>query len=688
MTPKTFRMMTISTAISQLYGYIYCMLLSNTLVGMPLFGGALYLCGRSVMVFASLYGKKSRRYLSAYARRWGIVLVAGLMIITYGLTALYPATLDNPRTWIVFALTFLCMIADGMTSRIFRITSSRDNVLASRIWLVSLLLQILLILAGSAILWLSLGWDDSYPLIGGYAVLVLVRSYIAQRLYQAWKQKPARNDLEQPVQNMESIRVYRSYEWINVLLLAAIELVVIMMYTLLTAQSSNIIPSLMIAVLCTIAACEAGTLYLQRSKTPKSSDPTWMLCAGLVLLTLGAVIGGRMLRAGEANDVRTYLCLALSSVGGTIGMTGLYRIEELMTDVIRLKGGTVSNAYWHMRITNWESSRLLGDTMALIGLTVICFATGKDLPHNTAQIAARFQPMMIIPILLVALGALISALRFPLSSHYIEKLRNLLQLREAGSENLALQRQVHHVLEERYRQPYLSHFLIALLRPFYRHSLVHAEHIRQDSDNPLVFVCNHGELYGPIVCNLYIPVPIRTWTYAMMMFDKRDVTKYLFDNTFVRQTQWPMFLRKLLARFFGWLSVTVMDQLENIPVYRDSPMKLRETVRMSIEAMEAGDNLLIFPEDPHKKYELEGIGSISPGFVMLAAAYWKKTGKKLRILPMYANKNARTICFGEEIQFHPEIPFADEQARIVRETEEQIRGMAAIKNGKENHHAK
>ena len=58
-------MMTISTAISQLYGYIYCMLLSSTLVGMPLFGGALYLCGRSVMVFASLYGKKSHRNRAA-----------------------------------------------------------------------------------------------------------------------------------------------------------------------------------------------------------------------------------------------------------------------------------------------------------------------------------------------------------------------------------------------------------------------------------------------------------------------------------------------------------------------------------------------------------------------------------------------------------------------------------------------
>lgn len=42
-------------------------------------------------------------------------------------------------------------------------------------------------------------------------------------------------------------------------------------------------------------------------------------------------------------------------------------------------------------------------------------------------------------------------------------------------------------------------------------------------------------------------------------------------------------------------------------------MKLRETVRMSIEALEAGDNLLIFPESQDGIYERTGVGKISPG---------------------------------------------------------------------------
>ena len=105
-------------------------------------------------------------------------------------------------------------------------------------------------------------------------------------------------------------------------------------------------------------------------------------------------------------------------------------------------------------------------------------------------------------------------------------------------------------------------------------------------------------------------------------------------------------------------------------------MTLRDTLRQSIEAMESGDNLLIFPESQDGKYQRGGIGKIAPGFVMLAEAYWKKTGKKLRMLPLYANREARTITFGEIILYEPERGFREEQERIVNETSAQITRMA------------
>ena len=138
--------------------------------------------------------------------------------------------------------------------------------------------------------------------------------------------------------------------------------------------------------------------------------------------------------------------------------------------------------------------------------------------------------------------------------------------------------------------------------------------------------------------------------------------------------------RKMLANIVAWLSVCVMNQLEAIPVYRDSPLKLRETIRISIEAMEAGDNLLIFPEtqEENVKYNLKGIGKISPGFLMLAEAYWKKTHKKMRFMPMYANQEERTLTFGQILQYEPENGFRKEQERIIADAEKQIRDMAGV----------
>ena len=168
-----------------------------------------------------------------------------------------------------------------------------------------------------------------------------------------------------------------------------------------------------------------------------------------------------------------------------------------------------------------------------------------------------------------------------------------------------------------------------------------------------------------------------------MMYDKKKVSEYIYENT-IKPVEWmPMLLKRILARFTGWLSVTVMREMEAIPVYRESPMKLRETFRLSVEALEAGDPLLIFPENPEYKYASEGINPLSPGFVMLGTAYYRKTGKRLRFMPLYANKIQRTITFGQEIVFDPEKPYAEEQDRIVQEAEQQIRQMAGVKENPE-----
>ena len=228
----------------------------------------------------------------------------------------------------------------------------------------------------------------------------------------------------------------------------------------------------------------------------------------------------------------------------------------------------------------------------------------------------------------------------------------------------------------RLKEDIVTKATMGILRPFNRHKMVDLDHVRLDPENPIVFLGNHAEIYGPIASSLCFPVPVRFWVISKMMFNKKDVRSYLYENTFSKKTYLPVWVRRMLAWYLGWLSVNVMNSLRAIAVYRDSPMKLRITIRESVDALGKGENLMIFPEHPEGKYVKGGISELSPGFMMLAEAWWKKAGRKLRFMPVYANREKRTFTFGKEIVYEPENGYASEQARILKEAYNQLVGLS------------
>ncbi len=665
---------TAGLAVSRLYGYIYCMLASSILVGMPLFGGALSLCGSAMLTFLSVYRKRNRKIMPWYTLRAGLILLIVLFIIVLVLTVFYPASFNNPRVWLIFMIVALSMLVDLTSGWFIRLTlGSPHPPLRARIALWGLRLLMVSVVTG--VLMMTLELRAALSLGAGFTLWTILKNYAESGPDAV----PKDEEEEEEKVRIHDISAYRQYMWMSLLLIAAVEMTSVVVYGVLATDMEWMLGAMLIGVACSVAASETGLLFLRRSRKKNRKDPTWLLCVGLMLWLAGVILFGVMLGEGRVDYLRVYFCLILCSLGGTLSLNGLMKVQRLIPGFAKVTGNAALGAVERQQEIEWRFSTLLGDTLALIILCVLCFVGGGTLPGDTGKLPLTFQPVMVIPLLLVIGAALLSVLRFPLSSPYIEKLRRFLRLQESGEENPALKKQLEQVLNGPYRQPFLTWAIIAVLRPIYRHRLVNPENIRPDEHNPLVFVCNHGEFYGPVVCELFVPVPIRSWTISMMMADPKEVADYVYQYTFGPIPWLPAFVKKTISWLAGHLSVTIMRQVEAIPVYRDSPMKLRETIRVSIEAMEAGDNLMIFPENPEQKYAREGISPLSPGFVMLANAYWRKTGKRLRILPMYANKVQRTLTFGEEIVFRPEVSFSEEQDRIVRETEEQILRMAGLR---------
>ena len=122
--------------------------------------------------------------------------------------------------------------------------------------------------------------------------------------------------------------------------------------------------------------------------------------------------------------------------------------------------------------------------------------------------------------------------------------------------------------------------------------------------------------------------------------------------------KWLGPLRWPISKLCGPLSVWAMKSVECVPVYRHKPRELTTTFRKSVEAMQAGDNLLIFPENPDADpnrpgYEHGRPGELFRGFTMLAQVYYARTGKCCRFVPMLAHKGMRTLSFGTEIDYDP-----------------------------------
>ena len=349
-----------------------------------------------------------------------------------------------------------------------------------------------------------------------------------------------------------------------------------------------------------------------------------------------------------------------------------------MVSVARLRVGSNLSGFKMLRMTQLDLALLLGEMISLAALTIMCLRSART---EGQMLGESFRPLLLVPAFLMVLASLICTFRFPISLRILDKLNRLLHYREDGKNNRAMEAQVEQMVISPHHLPFGTSFVKWMIRRVYPHKLKGQENIRMDENNPIVFVCNHGDIYGPVICAAYFPVPMRPWVISHICNDADEFAEYFYKYD-LKDIRWiPEFLKHPVAKFVGHLSLWCMGELESIPVYRDSPAELIKTFRKSVEAMQAGDNLLIFPENPNAEYqdhgyENSGLGTLFYGFMMLGTVYYKRTKKNCRFVPMYAHKDTRTLCFGEEIDYIGDTEDDEkERHRVVDALEKEMRRM-------------
>ena len=219
----------------------------------------------------------------------------------------------------------------------------------------------------------------------------------------------------------------------------------------------------------------------------------------------------------------------------------------------------------------------------------------------------------------------------------------------------------------------ITHFLDVFLRLFYRRKVIGRDII--DSSQASVFVCNHGFTSGPITAALYFPVRFRVWINSTMLNCKEASASMedSFRDNFKFLGRWG---RKAFCRVASWLVCHVLRSYHPIPVYKGNTRKTIETLSLSIDALNKGENLLIFPEKPDDDgYNDETFKEFNTGFATLGRAYYKNTGRRLKFYPVFSDAPTHTLIIGEPVTYDPENEPRSEKLRITSELQGRMTGL-------------
>ena len=222
-------------------------------------------------------------------------------------------------------------------------------------------------------------------------------------------------------------------------------------------------------------------------------------------------------------------------------------------------------------------------------------------------------------------------------------------------------------------------WLFRALYPFFHCRVKIPETLGKDGE-PVVFVANHYDIFGPLSFMVSVPLNSSIWINEEMVDPEaakitlrpgmKKLLPFLSEGRIER-------ICSGIASFIVW----VLTSLGMIPVNRRQPSKLLSTMRKSISELEAGHHLLIFPETGLPEYSLTSVTPFFSGFAMLGQLYHRKTGKALRFCPCYIDEQHRRICIGEPVAWDPEKEPKEETERVSEELNRRIRETADLNRG-------
>ena len=191
------------------------------------------------------------------------------------------------------------------------------------------------------------------------------------------------------------------------------------------------------------------------------------------------------------------------------------------------------------------------------------------------------------------------------------------------------------------RQPVFSFFKKLLFKPIFG---VKVESKIRELPDKAIIASIHAAKSGPMAIAVSYPKFAAMWGHHDMLGSYKERFLYLRNVLYIQKMHKNKFVATLKSLYEAVFSIFIYKGMKVIGTYTD--MRLLSTVRSSMEVLDSGAGVVIFPEDSSEGY-FDEVRSAFSGFVMLAMLYYKKSGEDVPIIPAYVSMKSKRLILGE-----------------------------------------
>lgn len=162
-----------------------------------------------------------------------------------------------------------------------------------------------------------------------------------------------------------------------------------------------------------------------------------------------------------------------------------------------------------------------------------------------------------------------------------------------------------------------------------------------------LILSNHEGTDAPMSLEIYLNKPIRMWGAHEMNSGLIKMYKYQSEVYYHEKKHWNIHLARLFCLIASPVTNVFYKGLNLISTYKDA--RFRRTIKESLEALNNGENIVIFPEDSTNGY-LEELEGFYGGFVVLAEIC-KKRKIDVPIFVTYFRKKDLTYIIDKPVLY-------------------------------------